>query len=725
MTVDRASIFAELSEMLHAVSEELVPGEEISLETKLIEDLGLRSINIANLTGRVQSRFGTKATLVPFFASRPEGLFENLQVSEVIDYLETALNGDAPAPVSRLRDIRVVRGAGHTPADDNTGVLAELAPGVTRNLVELPAGQVEVFTAGTGPALVMMHPINVGAGVFAHLFAALAGRYRLVAAHNPGVGATTWDGELTLPALAQLHRAVLTELAITGPFHLLGSSFGGVVAQQFALDYPGDCTTLTLTGSSYQVGARRRGVRTLPEVAEREPAPKGPDSELLLRCESMATRFGVKYLSLFDAHPSLLGQLPDIEAPTLVLHGEKDTIVPVKRGQVLAGAIPRARLVPIEGAGHFPTLTHPVEVLAALGEFLAASNRPGRTSMRRLQGSADAAGGSFVPPAPPQTGTVIVGSGRCGSTMLSRLISAEEQTLSVSESMGHRLRAFLIRDADQVLSGEEYWAILSRPGRALGGEGRIMHKLGWYPAQFSYPDTGRYAGDRGTIPPILVITLPQLTDDPDALFDQLAGLVPSFPSQTALSHHKMLLNLLANLLGKLRWVERTGASSEIAEPLLRTFSDAKIVYLTRNIADTALSMSRHPSFQMTAVRDEFNARYGMDPFAPKAMARGKTLPDEADIPSDLRPLLPHRITLEALSEVGRNLPRFEILAAHMNGCAEQALADVQPANLYRVRYEDILANPVAELTRLGEYIGFEDPSGWAASVAGQVRTSSR
>jgi putative sulfotransferase len=58
----------------------------------------------------------------------------------------------------------------------------------------------------------------------------------------------------------------------------------------------------------------------------------------------------------------------------------------------------------------------------------------------------------------------------------------------------------------------------------------------------------------------------------------------------------------------------------------------------------------------------------------------------------------------------------------MNGCAEQALADVRPKELYRVRYEDILADPAGELTRLGEFIGFGDPAGWADSVADQVRS---
>src|SRR5262249_29435875 len=70
--------------------------------------------------------------------------------------------------------------AGHRARSDNLAVLQEFVPGVTRNLLRLPSGQVEVFVAGQGPALVLMPPINVGAGVFARQFASLASRYQVI-----------------------------------------------------------------------------------------------------------------------------------------------------------------------------------------------------------------------------------------------------------------------------------------------------------------------------------------------------------------------------------------------------------------------------------------------------------------------------------------------------------------------------------------------------------------
>src|ERR1700760_3022891 len=88
----------------------------------------------------------------------------------------------------------------------NAVVLSECAPGTKRDLLRLPGGDAEIFTAGDGPPLVLMHPLNIGAGVFAWQFAALADRYRVICVHNPGVGATTWNEDMTMNGLAWFHR---------------------------------------------------------------------------------------------------------------------------------------------------------------------------------------------------------------------------------------------------------------------------------------------------------------------------------------------------------------------------------------------------------------------------------------------------------------------------------------------------------------------------------------
>jgi len=303
---------------------------------------------------------------------------------------------------------------------------------------------------------------------------------------------------------------------------------------------------------------------------------------------------------------------------------------------------------------------------------------------------------------------IIISSGRCGSTLLSTLIAEEPQTLSVQESLGPVLSHLALLPPTQHISGAQYWSLLSRSH----SESEAMSRVG---AVLSGP------GDHGDgdVPPIMLVTLPRIAADPELLFAVLAEMVPGFPAQPAGLHHKMLLDLLATLTGKRRWVERSGASSSVAGPLLRAMPEARVVYLTRNIADTALSMSKHVSFQFALARYEFHLRYDADPYRPEL--RASPMPDAAELPGELRCLLPDQITAEALRDLGRDMSRYEAMCANMTSMAEQAFADLKPRHLHRIRYEDLVVSPVAELTGLGEFLGFTDPAGWAARTARQVR----
>ncbi|MFD7275463.1 SDR family NAD(P)-dependent oxidoreductase [Streptomyces sp. NPDC059862] len=300
-------------------------------------------------------------------------------------------SADAPPrfhPAAALpQDIEGAMREGHRARDDNAAVLAEHAPGTERRLLTLPEGEVEVFTAGTGPVLLLMTPFNIGAGVFAHQFAQLAGRYRMITVHHPGVGATTVRADLTLDGIASLYRTVLDRLGVTGEAHVLGASFGGLVAQSYALAHPESTASLTLVGSSYKVGNRNSEVNRLSIVAAEDfdrmaahdglpPGGRAGVEELLLRCESMDPQTGLSYLDVFAAQPTLFARLPEIAVPTLVLRGRHDTVIPVKAVHLLHGAIPDSRYHELADAGHFPCLTHPEDVHRLLLPFLA-EHEPG------------------------------------------------------------------------------------------------------------------------------------------------------------------------------------------------------------------------------------------------------------------------------------------------------------------------------------------------------------
>ncbi|MFV2020216.1 hypothetical protein [Micromonospora sp. LOL_023] len=299
---------------------------------------------------------------------------------------------------------------------------------------------------------------------------------------------------------------------------------------------------------------------------------------------------------------------------------------------------------------------------------------------------------------------IIISSGRCGSTLLSDLIVEEPETLSVQEFI---MATPSWAKAGGAITGAAYWQVLSSPKPELA----TLFAIGLPPKEVRYPTNGRWSDRLEQLPQLLAITLPKLTEDPDALFDELATQVLDFPEQSFAAHHRMLLDLITRLTGKRRWVERSGGSSQVAPYLLRSFTDARIVYLTRNWPDTARSMSRHPSFQLIQLRLEFVSRCGVDPFQ---------MTSDQQVPAELEHLLPGRITADLLRERGADSTRYLGLCAFMAAQAEQALADNPPTHLLTMTYEDLVAEPVPELIRLGEFLEFADPSGWAQQVAGRV-----
>ena len=67
--------------------------------------------------------------------------------------------------------------------------------------------------------------------------------------------------------------------------------------------------------------------------------------------------------------PSLLGRLGSVRVPVLVVWGAADRIYPPEHGEAFAKAIPGARLVVLDEAGHLPQLEAPSALLAAVLDF--------------------------------------------------------------------------------------------------------------------------------------------------------------------------------------------------------------------------------------------------------------------------------------------------------------------------------------------------------------------
>ena len=208
----------------------------------------------------------------------------------------------------------------------------------------------------------------------------------------------------TIESLAEDARGVLDAMGAREA-HVVGVSLGGMVAQSFASAYPERCLSLASIMSSS--GDRRLPPADLAvlRLLLSRPRPGAGTAELAAHFTrlfqaigtpgqdpaelSARVRAGVersyrpdgtaRQLLAVLASGDRSGQLARIRAPTLVLHGEVDPLVPPAHGVDCARKIPGARLVRIPGMGHDLADVILPEVIASLLAHLETARAAGQT----------------------------------------------------------------------------------------------------------------------------------------------------------------------------------------------------------------------------------------------------------------------------------------------------------------------------------------------------------
>jgi pimeloyl-ACP methyl ester carboxylesterase len=199
---------------------------------------------------------------------------------------------------------------------------------------------------------------------------------------------TTTDPEAPAYTLRDLaaDAAALAGVLGGGPAHLAGIGVGGMVAQVAALDHPGAFSALTLAGTRAvapgrpdddlpdhdQATMRRVFALPMPDWTDREAVAEFAAARAEVRGDDpiaaraiaariwdrtpgtappiqMANQMGMMFSKL-DCTPRWRERLPELEVPTLVVHGRRDPFFPVGNGEAIAHEIPGARLLVLEQA---------------------------------------------------------------------------------------------------------------------------------------------------------------------------------------------------------------------------------------------------------------------------------------------------------------------------------------------------------------------------------------
>lgn len=250
---------------------------------------------------------------------------------------------------------------------------------------------------GEGAPLVLISGLGYGGWMWHKMAPGLAERFQVISFDNRGSGKSDKPaGPYTAQMLAADTIGIMDHFRIEKA-HVMGHSMGGFVAQALAIDYPDRMDKLILSATNF---GGPRHVPITPEAMAVLTDVSGDPIERLRRGIAISCAPGfmerrpdiaemwVNYrianpidpagyqaqlaigLSLFPDAASFEHKLAAVKAPTLILFGADDKVVPPGNADLLAGKIEGARIAILPNAGHFFPFEVPEEAVAVVTQFL-------------------------------------------------------------------------------------------------------------------------------------------------------------------------------------------------------------------------------------------------------------------------------------------------------------------------------------------------------------------
>lgn len=243
----------------------------------------------------------------------------------------------------------------------------------------------------SGDAVIFLHGIGGSAASWQPQLSFFGERFQAIAWNMPGYSNSPAMPEMTFATLADALQRLLDSLEIPQA-HLVGHSMGGMVAQEFLVQRQNRVKSLILYATSPAFGKadgdwQKEFVRqrlqpleqggTMAEVAQQivqnllgdNPAPEGVKRayQHIAACPPETYRTALQCLVTFERRANL----PNIQIPTLLISGEKDSAAPAPVMEKMASKIHQAQYRCIEGAGHLIHLEQPKIFNEVIFEFLS------------------------------------------------------------------------------------------------------------------------------------------------------------------------------------------------------------------------------------------------------------------------------------------------------------------------------------------------------------------
>lgn len=228
---------------------------------------------------------------------------------------------------------------------------------------------------------------------FRTLFPMLAARYRVLA-----VDLQTPHGELTLEALSEQVSGVIDQRTAAPPVHVVGYSLGALVAADLAASSPEKVSSLTLVAGWVRADTQQRlRNRIWKRLFESDQdvlrefvtwttyghpflAGRG-DADIQALVDARTFPEGIAEQMRLNAAADLTGRLSAITAPSLVIAGAHDQMVPARQAQLLFGGLANARYAVID-SGHAIPYERPAQLFQLINDFV---KHPAATAAGEVQ----------------------------------------------------------------------------------------------------------------------------------------------------------------------------------------------------------------------------------------------------------------------------------------------------------------------------------------------------
>ncbi len=287
----------------------------------------------------------------------------------------------------------------------------------------------------------------------------------------------------------------------------------------------------------------------------------------------------------------------------------------------------------------------------------------------------------------------VVGTGRCGSTLLSLMLAEHRDVVSLHEfftglDWGRRFAPGLVPGDDlaELLGAEQpvTTAVLARGHTS----DEIQYPFGSEKVRHTISDQ---------VPWLSVTMLSRLTDDPDSWYDELMAFARSRPPASMAQHYSDVFAWAAERAGGSVWVERSGSSIDYLGELAALYPGARFVHIHRDGHEAALSIRSHPFFRL-------GVALLMDLF-----------PDNEDPEA-------------AVTEVIETEPPCWAVGRYWSDQVLRgfrALPELDRSQFLQVRFEDLVRDPAPVLTAIAAFFQLDDDADFPQRGAALVRSAPR